>query len=189
MTDATELLAQLRDVQTPPAPAQAPVWPALLAVLLLTTFAVTAFVIWYRRRLSGLNWYRTRLEKIRTYSSADQTTACAALLRSYAIGCSDASQQQATGQLTGDAWLQHLDTLLGTTFFSDGNGRVLGRSLYQPPQAIENGSDATSLIDAIDGLLRRQQRWRYRDRWRRLQQQVAAMPAAPTNTGQVLDAV
>ncbi len=52
----------------------------------------------------------------------------------------------AAARLSGDAWLQKLDATFGTTFFTDGEGRLYFESLYRPYQRPDP--------DAVDSRLR-----------------------------------
>jgi hypothetical protein len=56
--------------------------------------------------------------------------------------------------LRGDDWLQRLDALFGTRFFSDGPGRAFGDMLYQP----RPDDPAQALDDELAGLLTRLER-------------------------------
>ena len=136
-------LSQLRDLHLPADPGWWPPAPGwwLLALALLGGLIYLALRLQQRHRrerpkrlaLSQLNTLQQSLAD-GSISSAAYVHQCNALLKRLWVRV---LQRNEAAPLTGDAWLDYLDTASGTTSFSDGPGRVLGNARFAgtPPEA------------------------------------------------------
>ena len=112
-----------------------------IAALLLAG-ALALFTTWWQRRAPSRDALRT-LDRARRLAPAERVCAHAAALRHYAA----ATVGSDTGRMQGPAWLNRLDQLFATDFFTRGDGMVFGEALYRPLQ----GTD----VDAVEAMLRR----------------------------------
>ncbi len=81
--------------------------------------------------------------RARRLAPAERVCAHAAALRHYAVATVGAD----TGHLQGPAWLDRLDGLFATDFFTRGDGVVFGEALYRPLEDTD--------VDAVETTLRR----------------------------------
>jgi len=136
MNDPLQL--PLRDIHLPAEPLwwpPAPGWWILLALI----FSIIAFVYWWlsrRQRIkrSAVNMARRELELLQReydeHRDARQTIAdLSILLRRLSIS---AYPRQSSASLTGEDWLQFLDTPLADAAFTKGAGRILIEAPYRP---------------------------------------------------------
>lgn len=131
MSEASELLATLRDVVEPPPPAGVP--PALvLANVVLAASLVALLLLRHRRRRRA--WLDAALARVRT---ARALAPDAALLELAALLRRVMRHRHGTrvDALQGDAWLACLDETFGDDWFGRGEGRVFGDALYAPHAA------------------------------------------------------
>lgn len=140
--DSQTLLAQLRDIRLPTPPPPEPVWDLWLAALcLLAAFVVT--VISMRRRAP--TWQQEALSGLQRVSRITDTSALPALARvvrqlAIHLGTPEVRHQ------SGIPYLQTLDQIFDTQFFTNGPGKVLGNALYQQPVAHQD------LVEQIEGI-------------------------------------
>lgn len=113
----------------------------VLAALLLAG-ALALFAVW-RRRGAPSREALLKLDSARRLAPAERVCAHAAVLRHYAVATAGAD----VGHLQGPDWLDRLDRLFATDFFSRGEGAVFGEALYRPLQDID--------VDAVEATLRR----------------------------------
>lgn len=146
--DATQLLAQLRDIHLPPAPAEPSLWPLLLAAILI---AVALFTLLYRHLKKNNSWAATATRELRKIQSDANPAALlqtAELIKRIVI---THDSNPGIRHLTGTAWLAYLDKFFSTTFFSSGHGQLFGNALYQQQDhRINPGTYAT-----LEKLIRR----------------------------------
>lgn len=142
-----ELLDRLRDIREPLPPEGAPLW------LILANVAVVGLImalLLYRRHQRRFGWrkrFLTELHQARQQSPTQALFTTAQLLRRLLLH-RDSSVQTSSG----DSWLQELDKHFQTQWFTQGNGRVFGDTLYQPCMLSHDASIA--LLDDIEALVR-----------------------------------
>lgn len=146
MADVARLLETLHPMREPPPPA--PVLPTLAMAALGFALALTAIVLaWQARRRHAVlrRGAMAALEATRRLAPGERLTAQAQLLRRLArrLGGEAAASAQ------GRAWLETLDRLFSTRFFTEGAGRAYGEALYRPAGAL----DVDALDAALAGLL------------------------------------
>ena len=122
-------------------------WPSRIAILLLL---VASIVIAWRvtRRWYADRYRREALSDLRQIMSAEPTVdALALLVRRTALAV---FPRETVAPLSGRAWLAFLDRSYGGTEFSEGAGRALSRSPYEPPH-----SPGTTDVGAAAAVVRR----------------------------------
>ena len=134
---------ELRDIHLPAPP---PWWPPAPGWWLLSIFAIAfitfLFLYLYRMRQRWL-WRRALLAEFERTASSSQTDApalAAALstfLRRLAM-----RKTSSAATLAGEAWLGHLDAVLGGDEFSRG----VGRALIEAPYRAQAEFDAPALV-------------------------------------------
>ena len=137
-----EILRDLRDIHLPEQADMAVaaglvLWPVAIVVtaaLIAVWFAWRRRTAWRREITSHLD----RIERIaREGRALSGWTELAVLLRRIAIRVGD---RREIASLTGDAWLEKLDQLFGSTTFANGPGR--GLALYPYDAPIEGDREA-----------------------------------------------
>lgn len=127
MSEARDLLASLRDIVEPPAPASTAPW-LVLATLGLSLLFIGALVHrWQRRRKA---WLRESLLRLRAAASTPPDQAlleCARVLRQVMRHHSGPS----VDGLHGEDWLECLARAFDDDWFLKGEGRVFGQALYR----------------------------------------------------------
>ena len=139
MPQASDPLAQLRDIHMPGAIGWWPLAPGwwIIATLLLAVFATTIWLGWRTRRQ---NRYRRLALKQLEQSNPDSDDpqrylqAVNQLLKQTLLS---APQPVAAMGLTGSQWLAYLNRSGNTTLFSEGAGRLLLEGPYLPPSAVD----------------------------------------------------
>lgn len=152
--DATQLLAQLRDIHLPPAPAEPAVWPLVVAALII---AVAATVLVLRHLQQSNSWAATatrELKQIQTNAEAAAPLKTAELLKRIVI---THDKNPDVRHLSGNAWLVYLDKFFSTQFFTTGHGQLFGDTLYQPRQ--NNQPLKPEIYTTLRKLIRRR-KWR-----------------------------
>lgn len=117
-------------------------WPPAIGwwlVLILLPLTIWFFIWLYKRitRKTAKKTAKKLLQAIRNDDSKDiveKIKQLSTILRRVAISI---SPRQQTAALTGEAWLQYLDTTLNDGAFSQGIGRILIEAPYQKPDAVE----------------------------------------------------
>ncbi len=130
MSDAAELLLDLKDIHEPVAPATS---SALLLglfslMVILAMLGLIAYFIWRRNTLNRI--LQQELAQIGEQKHEHALHQLAVLLRRtmhYLHGDS-------INQLQNEQWLALLDKTFTTNYFSEGRGSVFGETLYQPHQ-------------------------------------------------------
>jgi hypothetical protein len=141
-TAALASLDGLRPLREPPAPGS--IAPHI--VMGLMGLAAGALLVWamsviLARRRRSRRAARAELAVSRTLPPPDRLLAQAVMLRRLARDTSGADAVR----LHGLAWLERLDTIFATSFFTTGAGRVFGPDLYRP--------DAGPDVEALDRAL------------------------------------
>lgn len=123
-------LSALRDIHTPPVPEGLSVWPVVAGIAAFVILA--ALVLWLVLRAKQ-RWAADLKQDLSRLGASEPQIAlaeAAALLRRAALARFGAAATKAQG----DTWLAMLDRLFRTSFFSSGDGRIFGASLYEPVQ-------------------------------------------------------
>ena len=128
----------LKDIHLPAEPGWWPPAPGWWSLLLLLVLTVAVFYWWRKRQLrirrSAVNMASKELDRLQgefaEHRDVQRFVAdISILLRRLSISAFPRSE---TASLTGDAWLQFLDSPLGEHNFSRGPGRVLIEAPYRP---------------------------------------------------------
>ena len=143
----SDLLSQLRDVREPMPPEGVPLW------LILANVAVIGLILTlllYRRHNRRFGWRKrliAELQQARRQSPEQAIFTTAQLLRRLLLYRGSTVQT-----CSGNSWLLLLDNHFQTRWFTQGNGRVFGDSLYQP--AVLSQAATLSLLDEVEGLIK-----------------------------------
>ena len=121
--DKAALLASLRDIHEPAAPA--PGWPWLITSILVG-FVLLA-LLWKNRPRKATSIATQQIQAARTEQPSKALVRLARLLRANAAS----NALSSAAQVHGDSWLQALDAQFNTSFFTTDIGRVFGDNLYQ----------------------------------------------------------
>ncbi len=144
MADTDRLLELMHPMREPPQPAA--VTPFLFMVGVGCLAALAAFVLYWialRRRAGLRRSAEAALAASRALAPPDRLAAQAMVLRRLVrstVGDRDARAQ-------GSVWLQTLDRLFATHFFTQGEGQAFGDALYARSIAVD--------VDALDRALGR----------------------------------
>ncbi len=150
-------LADLRDIHAAPDPGFWPLAPGwwLLAVLLLITLVALGYAIrWYRRRRRQQAILKQFRIVYRTYQDHLDTTRLAAELHRLMRRVMLAAGAQRQLGLSGEAFLDYLDSGAAGQPFTSGPGRALLDAPYQRQAEV----DAEALQAVVQNWARRQLR-------------------------------
>jgi len=148
MSQASELLAQLRGVQEPLPPDGVSLWLLTANTALLVLIIALAFL---HRNASRQQWRRgllRDLNKAKQLPPAPAVASAATMLRQLVL-----AHGHRAGKLTGEPWLQKLDEFFETYWFTQEQGRVFGDILYQPLKLDTKERD--ELLDTVSALIKR----------------------------------
>lgn len=147
MNDTTELLNRLRDIQEPVAPQGTSL--ILLAANAMLLLAIVTFLLWrtYRRRNAWRRQALYQLKQAQATTPENSLLQIAKLLRQIHL-----HRKPGEPQISGIPYLQQLDTLFNTDWFTKGHGRYFGDALYQPD--IVNEIDMQQLYQQLHKLIR-----------------------------------
>jgi hypothetical protein len=126
MSKTETLLSALRDIHEPAAPESVSVW-LLAANIALLAVLVGIFLLRRNRLLEG--WRRAArrdIEQAKNSNTQQGVFLLATLLRKIAI-----LRNSSQSELQGDAWLEELDTIFSTQWFTQDHGRLFGAALYK----------------------------------------------------------
>jgi hypothetical protein len=145
---------ELRDIHLPADPSWWPPAPGwwLLALLCLGLLVMAA--VWIRRRLARRRWRQrvtSELDRIATEYSAEPDALRLSAEVSQLLRRASRLLDPAAPALRGAAWLEFLDSILGSDDFTNGVGRVLLEGTYQRAANV----DADGLLDLTRRWLRR----------------------------------
>ena len=146
MADTARLLELMHPMREPPQPAA--VTPYLFMAGLGCLAALVGFAVYWfnRHRRAGLRQSaEAALAASRPLVPAERLAAQATLLRRLVRAA--AGEREARAQ--GAVWLQTLDLVFGTRFFTQGEGTAYGEALYAPRTA----PDVDALDRALTGLI------------------------------------
>jgi len=153
VNDTEALLAQLRDIQSPPVSMMpAAGWWILLSVLLLLAVVGMLYLKRYRRRAwhrdarMQLNELRSNLHQVPVSSTLSATST---LVRRVVLATRPRAD---VASLHGEPWLELLDSICGKPLFKDSYGSLLEAGPYQASPAIGH-NDLNALMDVVDELI------------------------------------
>lgn len=147
-------LDDLRDIHLPDPPPGLPDWLLIFITAAAAASAVLLIVTLFGRGSPAIRATLAQLERIDTGDEARAIAHMATLLRRYALARLTGPSASEAARLTGEAWLERLDHLTGSRFFTHGDGRVFGETLY----ARGPHPGAESLKQDLARLLKRQGR-------------------------------
>jgi len=125
---AAEILAKLRSIQMPEAPAEAAVWPVILTIGISLLFLALYLFSWTRRQTTWVKEAKQELDSIESNESINALGQTAVLLKRIVITHDKSNEVK---RLSGDRWLLYLDSFFKTHYFSEGNGQLFGSAQYQ----------------------------------------------------------
>lgn len=146
--DTASLLAQLRDIQLPAAPAEPALWPTLAAALLLACALMVKLLLKRRHKTSWFDEAIQELNEIRQVQPAVAVHRTAALLKRIVLTHDSSLRHE-----TGEQWLHSLDNFFCTSYFTCGDGQIFGDSLYTNTSTIPK-----TLYRDIKKLIRKRKR-------------------------------
>lgn len=139
MNTTDSLLASLRDIHEPAMPAAPALWPLIVcAIICAVCLLLITRKLWLLPREARNRQRFATLEQFRHRPLPTALPHFSLWLRN--------ELYRHTGQLDdlltyGEPWLQRLDQQYNTSYFTTGNGRVFGTSLYQMgPTAVLPGT-------------------------------------------------
>ncbi len=144
MADVARMLELMHPMREPPPPS--PVAPFLVMALLGCAAAVLALALVWQAWRRGAGLRRSALAALaasRALVPDERFAAQAGLLRRLARRLGG----EAAARLHGQAWLERLDAMFGTRFFTQGEGQAYGDALY--------ARQCVSDVDALDRSLAR----------------------------------
>jgi len=145
MSDKTALLNSLRDIHEPAAPGvTSPLWIVLLASLALPVLGVLLVRFIKQHRQRNPPW-ASQLSLARTEQPEKARLRLARLLRHICV-----RQDSAANSLSGQDWLEYLDKVFSTDYFTQGDGQLFGNSLYAP---IEPSININAVCDSLSPIL------------------------------------
>jgi len=126
--DTTELLAQLRGIHMPVAPAEPATWPVILAVIVIV-LALLVYLFQRTRRIRPWSKQATlELDRIKSSENSQGLQSTAVLLKRIVITHDNRKEVR---QLSGDNWLHYLDEFFSTRYFSESDGQLFGTAQYR----------------------------------------------------------
>lgn len=146
MADVARMLELMHPLREPPPPS--PVAPYLVMLAVGCIAAVAGLVLLVQARRRGADLRRSALAALaasRTLVPEDRLAAQAALLRRLARRLGG----EAAGRRHGRPWLEGLDAMFGTPFFTQGEGQAYGDALYARRPAV----DIEALDRSLAGLI------------------------------------
>jgi len=123
-----ELLAQLRGIQMPEAPAEPAVWPVFLSIGILLLLLAVYLISRTRKQITWAKQAKQELDTIQSNESNNALGQTAVLLKRIVITHDNSNDVKL---LSGDRWLLYLDSFFKTRYFSEGNGQLFGSAQYQ----------------------------------------------------------
>ena len=159
MSEAAELLSQLREVRLPDPPVEVSIVPGALSATVIIMALLTLAIVWWKRRHRWITFVERELTNYQTMRPDVALCEMAKLLKRIVM---THKSKPSISTLSGDDWLDELDSFFSTDFFTAGEGRLFGRSLYQSPIPDTNSNRdlITDLSQSIGKLVKRR-RWRW----------------------------
>lgn len=146
MSQSDTLLAELRDIQLPPAPEGVSLWLLGANVLLVVVALLALYTRWRRRR------ERWRREALATVKQAAQMEPAGGVLELAKLLRQLMLHRQYDISSTGRPWLQQLDAAFNTRWFSQSRGQAFGPALYQ--QSLTSKAELQVLCKELERLIR-----------------------------------
>jgi len=131
--DTTELLAQLRGIHMPQAPAEPQSWPLVVAAAVITVALLLYLSSRFRDNITWAKEASLELEHIRHTENLQGLQSMAVLLKRIVITHDHSSEVK---HLSGDKWLRYLDEFFSTQYFTQGDGQIFGTAQYQKHQQL-----------------------------------------------------
>lgn len=126
MSKTESLLSALRDIQEPVAPESLSLWLIAANIVLIVILAMFYFLRKNRLQERWRRESRREIQRAKNTKPQQGIVLLAKLLRKIAI-----HRNNNPRDLQGDAWLNELNTLFSTRWFTEDEGRVFGTALYQ----------------------------------------------------------
>ena len=148
--DTSELLAQLRGIQLPEAPAEPQIWPVVLSVIVIV-FALLAYM--FSRTRGRSSWVKQatfELEAIKSNEGTEGLQSTSVLLKRIVITHDNSNEVM---HLSGDNWLHFLDGFFSTRYFSEGDGQLFGTAKYRQHYGLK-----PEMYDTLKKLIKRKAR-------------------------------
>ncbi len=151
--DPAALLQSMRDIHLPETGGSqlAAGWVLLAAGVLLLLAMLLGFLLRRRRSEDWRQVAQQELVSIRQQAidaPANETVAaCSRLLRRVSLAL---LPREGVAAMTGENWLKLLDTLHGSSQFSEGPGQVLAELPYSRPVATADARSASNLVGGVD---------------------------------------
>ena len=146
MADTGRLLELMHPMREPPQPAALTPYLFMLATgCLVAVAAFAAYRIGLRRRAGLRRSAEAALAASRALAPPERLAAQAMVLRRLVRNVAGESDARAQGSV----WLQTLDRMFGTRFFTQGEGKAFGDALYAPSTA----PDVDALDRALAGMI------------------------------------
>lgn len=139
MTDTAELLAQLRDIRVPVPPAEPAVWPLFIAVAAIALGVGALFRFFRQKRKLWVDDARLQIKQTQQLTPDLAIQGYAELLKRIVLTLEPANNVRT---LHGSQWLQYLDNVFRTSYFTTEQGRVFGEDLYRKQGLSESDRDA-----------------------------------------------
>jgi len=151
MSDTSQLLQSLHDIQEPLPPTTAIPWWLILTLVFVS---VSALAWQLMRKRTHQDWRATLITELSCATTLPTEQArlhLARTLRSVARIVDGAE----VNALEGEAWLQPLDHQFNTQYFTTGNGQTFGAALYKAEHS--NPACAATLTTELTSLVKQ---WR-----------------------------
>ncbi|MCB1426206.1 MAG: DUF4381 domain-containing protein [Zhengella sp.] len=123
-------LDDLRDIHLPDPPPGLPDWLLVFIAASALAAAVLLITTLFSRGSPAIRATLAQLDKVDTGDDGRAIAHMAMLLRRYALARLKGPSASDAARLTGEAWLERLDDLTQSRFFTHGDGRVFGHALY-----------------------------------------------------------
>ena len=156
MNPDTDPLAQLRDITLPDGVSWWPLAPGWWILLFLIVIAFWLLWRWlrYRKADRWRNEALLELETLRDLANHHQNNSLvlestSALYRRLALLM---EPRHEIASLTGQAWLEKLDSLSGNRFFTEGEGRILESAVWQKPEELQS-LNTVPLLDSLENFI------------------------------------
>jgi len=126
MSKTTELLDSVRDIQEPVPPESSSALVLGLVALLIVLLTIAALVTLHKRRNKINRELRSELQAIESDQPETALVKIAVILRRVMHHI----HGDKINHLEGNQWLDALNSTFSTRYFTQGNGVVLGNTLY-----------------------------------------------------------
>jgi len=141
-----ERLANLREIPLPEPVAYTPQTVGWYVLLALAVLAIVLLVVYWRRNAARNRYRSEALNFLDDIERSDRPLSdLPALVKRVALAF---APREKIAELSGVAWLQFLDSTLGSTDFTAGPGRLLLTISYEAPESVSQKltSDQTQAL-------------------------------------------